>query len=617
MVSANKMPVMDLRRVYSDYGGVSALRGIDFKINAGEIHALIGEHGAGKSTLASVLSGYVRPRRGKILIEGRTQSGYSLIQAKRNRIHMVYQQPQINEAVTVAENIFYMQRRHRRFPWYSRRKIELEAGDYLRSCEFGIDPRMKARYLSPSDKTVIDILKSILETPKVLILDEALERLSNESLKKITAIIKELQTAGTAIVVVTHRIDDIYAFADCVTVLKEGIKLLTTNLDNISKINLIRVAYTQIEMESDQKQVDAEFRRYLRFNDAILQRLPVNIVVVDPTLKVKLVNESCRETFRLEERQFPGLALREILAGNKQNVERIEAAALNERAQAFYGVELSIAGERRVYNVKMSPIKDSFVVIGTVIIIEDVTEYDELQNQVILSEKLASVGLLAAGVAHEINNPLAIISNHLSFMKYEHADLKGITQGVDKIMGEIEDISSIVGNLVTFADAKAPQVEAVDLNRIIGDLLLLLRYNVEYQHIAITFTTESEELYFSGIRDQMKQVILNLIKNSLEAMPEGGEIKIETRCDEDQILLEFGDTGPGIDAKDPNTVFTPFYSTKLDRPNSMGLGLSISYRMIQRIGGSMRVENLPGRGCRFKISLPSLKSAKKACPPYP
>ena len=106
--------------------------------------------------------------------------------------------------------------------------------------------------------------------------------------------------------------------------------------------------------------------------------------------------------------------------------------------------------------------------------------------------------------------------------------------------------------------------------------------------------------------DQMKQVILNLIKNSLEAMPEGGEITIRTRHTPEDAwaILEFEDTGPGIDAKDPNSVFTPFFSTKTDRPTSMGLGLSISYRTIQRIGGTMRVENLAERGCRFHIALP-------------
>jgi PAS domain S-box-containing protein len=602
--TAASAPVLEIRNIHCDYGDIRALRGIDLEIYPGEVHALIGEHGAGKSTLASVLSGFARPRSGHILVEGRLQNNFSLPTAKRLQIHMVYQQPQINEKVTVAENIFYMQKHEGRVPWYSRRKTEHEAEEYLQRRGFELDPRTRARYLSPSDKTVVDILKNILEPPRILILDEALERLSNESLGRITTILEDLRDTGTAIVIVTHRIDDVYTFADKVTVLKEGVRLLTTSIDNISKINLIRVAYTQFEVEHTPAQADQEFRQYLRFNDAILQRLPVNIIVVDPQLEVKLVNESCRRNFRLTDTPVSGLVLRDILHGDDSNIASVEAAITAERNQAFYDIALEVNGERHVYNVKTSSIRDDAVVIGTVVIIEDVTEYNELQNQLIMSEKLASVGLLAAGVAHEINNPLEIISNHLSYMKYKRGDADVVAEGADKIKTEIEDISEIVSNLVTFSDAKTPQVEAVDLNKIILDLLSLLRYNVEYRHTDISFQREAPELHFWGLRDQMKQVILNLIKNSLEAMPEGGSIFIRTRIDDTTAVLEFEDTGPGIDAADPNAVFTPFFSTKTDRPSSMGLGLSISYRTVNRIGGTMRVENLPDRGCRFIIRLP-------------
>jgi len=596
---------MDAREIHCDYGETRALRGVDLAVFSGEVHALIGEHGAGKSTMASVLSGFAKPKSGRILVEGRSQSNFSLTTAKRLQIHMVYQQPQINEKVTVAENIFYMKEHRRRHPWYSRRRSEHEASEYLKRRGFGIDPSTRARYLSPSDKTVIDILKNIMVPPRILILDEALERLSNESLVKITAILQDLRSNGTALVIVTHRIDDVYSLADRVTVLKEGMRLLTTNIDKISKINLIRVAYTQFEVESTPSQVDLEFRQYLRFNDAILQRLPVNIVVVGPQLEVKLVNESCRSNFRLADTPISGLVLRDILRGDDSSITSIEEAVRSERSQAFYNISLQIEDNRHVYNIKTSPIRDNITVIGTVVIIEDVTEYNELQNQLIMSEKLASVGLLAAGVAHEINNPLEIVSNHLSYIKYKRGDENTVAEGVDKIMTEIADIAGIVSNLVTFSDAKVPQVEAVDLNRIIHDLLSLLRYNAEYRHIDIAFHHDEVELHFSGVRDQMKQVILNLIKNSLEAMPEGGAITICTRRDKHgTIVLEFEDSGPGIDAADPNAVFTPFFSTKTDRLSSMGLGLSISYRTVNRIGGTMWVENLPVRGCRFTIRLP-------------
>lgn len=586
-----------------------ALRGISVEVFPREVHALIGEHGAGKSTLASVMSGLVRPRSGKIVINGHIQSGYGLRAAKRLGVRMVYQQHQIVENVTVADNIFHMQEGRAAGFWFSRRRKEAESEEYLAERGFPIAPRTLGRHLTPSDKTVVDILKNLLTEPRVLILDEALERLSNESLLRVRAILKKLKESGAAIVIVTHRIDDVYSLADRVTVLKDGMRLLTTSIDNISKINLIRVAYTQFDGKANPQEVDREFRQYLRFNDAILQRLPVNIVVVDPSLEVKLVNESCRRSFQLRYTQVTDLTLRDILRGNTASIETIEATIRAEQPGTFYNIVLGTDPDRQVYNIKTSPIRDSDTVIGTVVIIEDVTEFEELQNQLIMSEKLASVGLLAAGVAHEINNPLEIISNHLSYMRFRNDDSTVIAEGIDKIKTEIHDISGIVSNLVTFSDAKTPQIEPVDINKVIEELISLLRFNVEYHHIRIVFRHDTTELLFRGVREQMKQVILNLMKNSLEAMPDGGEIIIATHHDSKnrQVVVEFEDTGPGIAAEDPNTVFTPFFSTRTDRPTSMGLGLSISYRTVSRVGGTMQVRNLPQRGCRFTIRLPEYR----------
>lgn len=603
----NTAPVLQLQNIVSGFGEVMALRGVSIDIFPGEVHALIGEHGAGKSTLASVMSGYVRPRSGTIIVDGKEQMSYSLRIAKRLGLRMVYQQSQLVENVTVADNIYHMQGDFKSPLWYSRRRKEQEIKEYLEQHGIFIGAKTLARNLTPSDKTVVDFLKNILIQPKVFILDEALERLSNDSLIRMKGILKSLKQNGAAIVIITHRIDDVYDLADRVTVLKDGVKLLTAGVDDIAKINLIRVAYTQFEEDTDPQEADHEFQKYIRFNDAILQRLPVNIVVVDPLLQLKLVNESCRRSFQLKHKKIGALSLRDILRGSNSVLEEIEHAILSEQQSTFYNITLGDKQDQRVYNIKTSPIRDSDIVIGTVVLIEDVTEFEELQNNVILTEKLASVGLLAAGVAHEINNPLEIIVNHLSFLKYKTRDPSLVSEGLEKIRTEINDISSIVSNLVTFSEAKSPQMEAADLNCIIQELISLLRFNVEYQHVRIFFDRYEEEVFFYGIRDQMKQVILNLVKNSLEAMPHGGEIHIRTYRDIDKSLaiMTFEDDGPGIDAVNPSDVFTPFYSTRTDRPSSMGLGLSISHRIVSRFGGTMQVRNLPERGCRFTISLRS------------
>lgn len=164
-----------------------------------------------------------------------------------------------------------------------------------------------------------------------------------------------------------------------------------------------------------------------------------------------------------------------------------------------------------------------------------------------------------------------------------------------------------VNNVKTSPNARS--LEVVNVNEIIAEILGLLRFNAEVQHTEIAFEPEEEESLYLGVRDEMKQVILNLIKNSLDAMPEGGRITIRTSEDRSagRVVLAFSDTGPGIQGDDPSHIFLPFYSTKTDRPGNLGLGLSISYRIIERANGTMRVENLPERGCRFTITLPAFQ----------
>ena len=321
-----------------------------------------------------------------------------------------------------------------------------------------------------------------------------------------------------------------------------------------------------------------------------------------------MVNQHCIKSFSLAEKKYINTHIESILAGNKNALTLIEKSISSRSTKTFYNVELLIQNTQSINNIKTFPVFDGFSVIGTIVIIEDMTEYDRLQKQLILSDKLASVGLLAAGVAHEINNPLEIISNYLSFIKYTFSDLE-ISGAIDKVNNEIDYISRIVSNLLTFSGHHQQGFEIVDLNEVTREILGLLKYNAKYQHIQILFKSDFDQVCFMGDHDQIKQVILNLIKNSFEAMESGGKIQITTSEKENDTehhaCLIFEDTGPGINPENMTNIFLPFFSTKSAAKNQLGLGLSISYRIIESFGGEMRVKNLPAGGCRFEVRLPS------------
>lgn len=603
-------PFLKLRNICIEYNSVRALKGINLDIFGGEIHAIVGEPGAGKSSLAMIISGMIPSSNGEITISGATHSQFTLKDAQLNGIKMVYQENLLIDHFSVAENILYKSNFGSKYGFYSKKQNIAHAQDFLNSFGFSIDVNIKISNLSLSEKTVVEILKNLYSNPMLLILDEALEKLSATHYEKILPILLERKDQGKTIISITHKIEDVFDFADRISVLKDGALLITDKVDNINKLNLIRMAYTQFGTTDKYVSLDTEFYQILKYNEAILQHLPVNIIVLDNQLIVKMVNDYCVNSFGLTDHIYLNIAITELLQESVEALNLIKESVKTHKAATFYHVYIKIKQLSKLANIKTYPVFDGYMVLGTIILLEDITEYDKMQTQLILSEKLASVGLLAAGVAHEINNPLEIISNYLSYLKYTQIN-SDVIEVVGKVNKEISYISKIVSNLITFAVNKAPSYKKVNINILISEILTLLEYNAEYKHIKIKFMQENKKLIFLGDSDHLKQIILNLIKNSFEAMPKGGEIHILTRegllNERKSVQIIFEDNGPGVKAKDLNTIFLPFYSTKTGEKNhfGIGLGLSICYRLIESYKGEITVENLHAGGCRFIINLPS------------
>lgn len=239
--------------------------------------------------------------------------------------------------------------------------------------------------------------------------------------------------------------------------------------------------------------------------------------------------------------------------------------------------------------------------------INNVVDAFKLQEQLILSDKLASVGLLAAGVAHEINNPLEIIYNDLRYIKHEFPGQE-LHESLDNIYEEISAITSIVSNLHSFSDNRKRIDEEIDLNELIRNILTLIKHSARYKQITIQFEPFEEAITIHANKNEMKQVILNLLKNSFEAMSSGGKIFIRTTQVQQNgshfVQIAFTDTGPGIQIENPNDIFLPFYSTKKGREDNLGLGLSVSYGIITKYRGTISVKNLDSSGCQFIINVP-------------
>lgn len=220
-------------------------------------------------------------------------------------------------------------------------------------------------------------------------------------------------------------------------------------------------------------------------------------------------------------------------------------------------------------------------------------------------EKLSMIGQLAAGVAHELNNPLSIISGNLELLR------RGLEQGkvqereIEVIRRQLDRCRNIAQNLLKLSEQSEPTFKKVDVNKVIEEILYLMRSEIKFRKLHVETQLDTGLLPIKADPSQLEQVFMNLILNAAQAMAQGGSLKIITRrCDQGNgVEIRFSDTGVGIPQENLARIFTPFFTTKRNG-TGVGLGLSIARQMIEGHGGTIQVKSQAGKGTTFIIRLP-------------
>lgn len=232
-------------------------------------------------------------------------------------------------------------------------------------------------------------------------------------------------------------------------------------------------------------------------------------------------------------------------------------------------------------------------------------EYLLARNQLIASEKLASLGQLAAGVAHEMNNPLAIMSANIQYLISKTANADPRMFEMAEIKNAYERCVKIVDRLLRYSRPHADKGSAVDVNGIIKEVLGLAEYQTSLQDVKIVLGLEYDLSKPRIDPDELKEVFLNIVLNAKDAMPNGGSLTIKTsNIDDKGVMIEFTDTGTGILKEDMDKIFDPFFTTK--QAKGTGLGLSICQRIITEYKGTIEVDSRPGKGTTITVKLPIL-----------
>ncbi|MGC8892212.1 MAG: ATP-binding protein [Candidatus Saccharicenans sp.] len=344
-----------------------------------------------------------------------------------------------------------------------------------------------------------------------------------------------------------------------------------------------------------------ELQRLKDYSDNIIESLTVGVAVVDENEKIIGWNRVLESQFGVKREQALGQKFSEVIG--EENFKVIFSPESQPEYQLLSEVSLNTrTGGKKIFDVARTPLLDNQLqAYGTIIVFEDITEKIRMQQQLLTSEKLASIGLLSAGVAHEINTPLTGISSYVQMLQKKLAETAYL-QILQKIEAQTERVNKIIKNLLNFARNPADEsFHRVNLKETMEEIISLIDYRLKSLNIRLQLELNPVVIY--GQKERLQQVFINIILNALDAMPGGGTMTIEILQKEETALIRISDTGTGIKPEHLPRIFDPFFTTK-GMGKGTGLGLSISYAIIKEHEGQILVDSAVGQGTTFTIILP-------------
>ncbi|HUO25360.1 MAG TPA: ATP-binding protein [Candidatus Aquilonibacter sp.] len=372
------------------------------------------------------------------------------------------------------------------------------------------------------------------------------------------------------------------------------------------------IAIQNGQLYTSLQQKVAEYERLKDFNENIVESINVGVMALDMEDRIESWNAQMEVMYALPRWQALTQPLKTIFP--PEFVEEFSRVRLSPGIHNLYKFRLQTpAGETRTVNVAIAPlVTRKFQVVGRLVIMDDITERIELEAQLSQADKLSSIGLLAAGVAHEVNTPLAVISSYTQMLAKQLAADPQKSGLLEKITRQTFRASEIVNNLLNFSRTSGSEFREVDVNRIIADTLALLEHQFKTAKVEVRSECSPKLPAIQGNPGRLQQVFLNLFLNAKDAMPGGGTLSIATLNGEG-VSVCISDTGTGIAPEHVQRIYDPFFTTKNSpregQPRGTGLGLSVTYGIIQEHAGKIRVDSRPGEGTTFTLDFPLSRKA--------
>ncbi|HEX4758904.1 MAG TPA: ATP-binding protein [Terracidiphilus sp.] len=358
-----------------------------------------------------------------------------------------------------------------------------------------------------------------------------------------------------------------------------------------------------------------EFERLKEFNENIVESINVGILALDLEDRIESWNAQMEAMYALSRGEALGQKLQDVFPA--ELVEAMDGFRNEQGVHNLYKFRLTTrAGELRTVNVAVAPLLSrDFISVGRIVLVDDITERVSLESQLAQADKLSSIGLLAAGVAHEINTPLAVISSYSQMLSKQLRGDARLGPVLDKITQQSFRAAEIANGLLNFSRTSTTEFRSTDLNQVIRDTLSLLEHQFKTAQITVDLTLTEDLPPIHGNPGKLQQVFLNLLLNAKEAMPGGGNLRVSTLVN-GHVEALITDSGSGIAPEHMKRIYDPFFTTKTtpkpgDRRGT-GLGLSVSYGIIQEHAGKIHVESAIGAGTTFHLEFPLLRNSVHA-----
>ncbi len=339
----------------------------------------------------------------------------------------------------------------------------------------------------------------------------------------------------------------------------------------------------------------------------IVEAAPNGMLLVSEDSKIVMVNASALYQFGYEREELLGQFIEVLIPGGIRSEHQKHYAGFMKnpsarsmgRGRELFGLRKD--GSEFAVEIGLTPIQIA-TGRGVVASVVDISERKRLEAQLRQAERLAELGTVASGMAHEIGTPMNVILGRAEYLLHRTAD-EGMRKGLATIVTQVERITKVMNQLLAFARRRTPERRVIDLGAIVEESLEMFQERFSHSRIVVEKMIAPPLSPVRADRDQLMQVLINLVMNSLHAMPEGGRLRLSLALEGNYVRLDVADSGHGMPEAIRSKAFNPFFTTK-EFGQGTGLGLTVVKGIIEEHGGTITLESVVEKGTTFKIRLP-------------